>query len=45
MDEVVDATGAHELVVEMEVERDGEPVRRRDGPAVLALTLDEHLVA
>ena len=45
MDEVVDATRADELVVELEVERDGEAVRGRDRPAVLAVALDEHLVA
>ena len=45
VDEVVDAAGAHEVVVEVEVERDREAVRRGDRPAVLALPLDEHLVA
>ena len=33
-----------ELVVEREIERDGDAVRRRDRPALLAVALDEHLV-
>ena len=45
VDEVVDATRADELVVEMEVERNGDAVRGRDRPAVLAVALDEHLLA
>ena len=45
VDEVVDAPRAHELVVEVEVERDGDAVGRGHCPPLLAVPLDEHLVA
>ena len=45
VDEVVDTPGANEVVVEVEVERDREAVRGCDGPAILAVPLDEHLLA
>ena len=44
MDEVVDTALALELVVQARVEGDGDPVGRGDGPALLAGSLDEHLV-
>ncbi len=45
VNEVVDAPSAQEIVVEVEVERDRQPVAPRNRPAVLALPLDEDFVA
>src|SRR4029453_15544414 len=45
VDQVVDPPAAHEVFVEVEVERDRDTVGRRHGPAVLAIALDEHFVA
>ena len=44
MDEVIDAASPTQLVVEMEIECDREAVRRRDRPALLAVTLDQDLI-
>jgi hypothetical protein len=45
VDEVVHAPCTQQVVVEVELERDGDAVRGSDRPALLALTLDEHLIA
>ncbi len=44
MDQVVDTTAAHELVVEVQVESDRDAVGGSNRPALLAVALDQHLL-